>query len=430
MELSIITLIICTVCIFIFLLEKRFVGVIYNAVWIFGMLYVAANIEEFTQITVEILSVTIIAFNAFYLLSRGIHKRKIYFTLGSYSTRRRDDCDVRLDHRFFRVIIFITVAVIGFYSARTIAAFGFNLNAIRSGNNSDSESRVFNSIVDTILYYGIATSLLNILPIVVVYCYIKNIKLTKAEYAGVAFAVVLSVLCSAGRMLFVRIIIFIVAGMIWKTSKNSVARKISIGKAALIVAVIFGGLTIATISRNKANGTTFLAQVLDYCYGSIVHMEYQLKLLASDAMHFGTVVYGGFLYYPIKLLNAFLPWKLQTSNEILAYLQDFKMLTISGTPQYYNALVPNAFYYYFDSGMIGCLLFSGILAVSCAKYEYADNEYFERFYMFAICCYAVVFSILGGIMWSFAMPTATLFAFLLKDRLFKKIPKKEDSELL
>lgn len=416
MIFALITMGFCFICILFSLINRRYTGVIYNLIWLFGMQYVAQNTSYFSEKTFIILAIAIIGFNVGYFTPQ-VKKIRFTLTIKRKSSNNRGT-NVILNRKLLDNLLLITTSILLFYSIRTIVSFGFDFNAIRNGNSSAGENTVYSSVVDTVLYYGIAGAGSYIFPCVAIYCHIKRIKLKVYEWIMIALIVMLSVVSSGGRMHLVRIAIYVMASMIWITYRNSKIKKISFKTAFTFGAVVMVLLSIITVSRNSADGTTFISQAFDYLFGSLAHMEYQIRSFEREGIYFGLITYGGFLYYPIKVLNLFLTTPLKTSAEMLVYLQKQVFLNISGSTMYYNALVPNAFYYYYDSGLVGCFLFSMVLGAACKIYERAENESFFRFYMFATTFYAVTFSMLGGIMWTFAVPVTIIFASMLGDKIF------------
>ena len=411
------SIVLCAVFFLFNLIMRRYVGVIFNVIWLYLLLVIRSKAPDLSPTTVGILSLMVFSFNLVYSLSQffGIKSFKpVLFRRNSIA-----DGNYRLsfNHTFFTVAMILTLIVLVVYSVRTIATVGINLEIIRGTDRK--EAQIFNSTFDTVLFYGICGSFIHIGPLVLIYNYINDIKNKKTDIIIVIICTILFTLVDAGRMLIVRIAIFFLAAIIWNLEQRISTRRFSGKKMLIIAAVIVAALALTTSSRNVGN-ISFIEQTREYLAGSIVHMNYQLKYTADYTTHYGTITYGGFFYYFIKVLNLF-DANLLSSNEQMSFLQSYKLLRFGDHMIYYNALVPNAFYYYYDSGYIGVALFSSILGFFTSFYERTKGQpSFFRYTMFAMALTAVFFTPLGGIFWNFRMPTVILVVLLISRFLYKK----------
>lgn len=321
------------------------------------------------------------------------------------------------NEKFVHFILLISFLILSYYAVQTIRKFGLNLQLVRSSNNSDSEEKVFSSFVDTIAYYGVAIPIIYVSFLSSAYNVSQGIRQKKITYLLMAINVILYIIVSGGRTMIIRIVLFYAAAILWKLHTH----KTRIKKRNIIVGAVFVYLVlnIVTAARNNSN-ISFLEQSITYMKGSLVHMDYQLANLSDRTNYLGYVTYGGFFYYPVKLLKAVFQIPLLTSNEIMEYLQAYTYLQVGNNVVYYNALVPNAYYYYFDLGYVGVVLFSLILGYCAYRSESSFKKpSFPVFVLWAVSLYAIAYSAFGGVMWSYTIPTAIIYSLLLWKIIYK-----------
>lgn len=305
------------------------------------------------------------------------------------------------------------------YALRSVAKFGFDLQLVRSANNSDSGERVLANVVDTVLFYGVAMPMVYVGALCAAYNLSQGIRTPRSIYALLAVDLLLYVLTAGGRSMLIRVALFFAAALIWRL-KNT--RKIRLGRIArvcLAAGALLALLEIMTSARNSGD-ISFLNQAVLYVRGAVSHMRYQLARVPDHGAYAGYITYGGFLYYPVKILSRLFGPEWQTSGEIMAFLQEYKYIWVGARQIYYNALVPNAFYYYYDSGYAGVALFSLFLGIGTSVGERGCRRPgFLRFVLWATAVYAIVYSPLGGVLWAFRYPTALMYCVLLRNRLYR-----------
>lgn len=396
-----------------YLIRPMYIGIIFNITWIYAFSILRTTINNVSPLTERILYTSVILFNIAFMIGQNDivikNNKKDYFITNNINKQE-------LNHFLINILLYTSFVLLLYYSFKVVSLYGFNLRSIRAADKANFN--IFTSIVDTFLFYGFAGSISNLMPILFVYCFINKIRVYKREWTLMLINCVLYIITDAGRMLIVRLALFALAGLIWSVKNKSNFRTLSTKQAVVIMLGIAVALNITTSSRNSGE-ITFMQQLNNYFGGSLMHMAYQLDQESTNRqMYFGGVAYGGFFYYAIKILNVF-GFHFMTSNDILFFLQSYKTLHFGNSYLYYNALVPNAYYYYFDSGMPGVVIFSLLSGFLSAK---AENKYkkpsFMSFVYFSMLIYAAVFSPIGGISWNFRMPTVVIFAFLLRKRLF------------
>lgn len=392
---------------------------IFNAVW--AVVFFACRAELCQAIYAQallLLLMMIIMVNAGYFLSHRVPRLPLEPLAGSGERE--------LNEKLLIILLCVAGAIMLFYAVKTLFRFGFDLRAIRKYNNSDSETRVFETLVDTILYYGIAYPLCYVGALVLAYHFSQGIKMPTKILALEAVLLVLNMLTVAGRSIFLRVALFFAAAILWRMHRPGginwkLMRYVIAAGAALLVV-----MEISTLARNKWE-ISFIEQALDYIRGSVSHMQYRLYRVDRQpdygTIYCGYVVYGGFLYYPVKLLAA-LGVEIQTSNEIMSFLQNVVSFELAGEKIQYNALVPNVFYHYYDSGYMGALIFPALLGFAAGRCERMhENHGFLKFVLWATCVYAIVYSPLDGVLWAFRYPTAILYCVILQYFLFPRVKK-------
>lgn len=326
--------------------------------------------------------------------------------------------------RLLRLLLLAAGAILLFYAVRTVARFGLDLQLIRSENNSDSDVRVFSGLIDTILFYGIAIPIIYVGALCAAYNLSRRIPTDRSIYLLLVADMLLYVLSVGGRSLFVRVALFLGAALLWRLEEARLLRIRQLIYVCLAAGALLLLMDALTSARNNRD-ISFLEQTVRYIRGSLSHMRYQLDSASSTVAYAGYITYGGFLYYPVKLLSELLDLDWRTSSEIMSFLQQYKYLRVGGSYVYYNALIPNAFYYYYDSGYVGVAAFSACLggALSIGERGFRQPG-FLKFVLWATAFYAIAYSPFGGALWTFRYPTALIYCVLLRKRLYK--PMKAD----
>lgn len=317
-------------------------------------------------------------------------------------------------------LLIIATIIFIYYAILTFVKFGLNLELIRGSNNSDSTERVFSSVFDTIMFYGIGMPIVYLSGLVCAYNFSQGIHTPKNIYWLLAVSSILYVVTAGGRSLFLRVALFFAAAMLWrlKTARGITLKWLKYLLFGIVALLII--MEIVTSARNSTN-ISFFNQALAYIRGSVSHMQYQLELMPNDDYYYGYVTYGGFFYYPAKLLSEFFGGRIITSNEIMAFLQTYKYIQVGERITYFNALVPNAFYYYYDSGYAGVIVFSAILGFSLSRGELAHKwPSFGKFVIWATAIYAIIYSPMDAVLWAFRYPTALIYCFALRNIIYRR----------
>lgn len=329
-----------------------------------------------------------------------------------------------LNEKVLEIILIISCVVFAWYAIRTVAIFGFHLGEIRGYNNAANEASAFSSRVDTILFYGVATPLIYTAILVFAYSFSQNIKIQPKFYGMALVAILLQMITTGGgRSIILRGGLFFAAAAVmrfpeWK-SIDKKKRKIylCVGASMLLL------LEIVTFIRNSGD-ISFVGQAVDYIRGSVGHMQYRLTRPMGPQYYGGFVAFGGFFYYPIKILNMLTGLELQTSNELLAYLQEYRGVTLYDQTINYNALVPNAFYFFYDNGYVGVIVLSALHGFLMERAERTCRQpTFLGFVMWATCIYMIAYSPLDGVLWTFRHPTTIICCVVLNQYLYRPVIK-------
>lgn len=387
----------------------------FDLIWAFFLIVDRSDLSRasFSQ-TREILLLMILFVNVGYLFGA------IKLTKTPKKSEQTNETQEKLvfNEKFFELLLSLAFVIALYYCALTIMRHGLDLQAIRKLNNSDSEERIFSSLVDTILFYGVCQPLICLGFLVLAYNFYNKIKTKKTHIALLIGALVLSIVARAGRTILIQAVVFFVAAFLWtvKSKENKINKK----KVVLFVVLAYFALNLMTVMRTGTDNS-FLNQLLSYFKGSIAHMNVRLDAVDPDTTYCGYVTYGGFLYYPVKLLENLLGLDMETSNDIMGFLQKQIVVYVDGEVKMYNALLPNAYYYFFDSGIPGVVVFSTILGF-CAKKT--ENRYkcpsFMTFVFWACAVYGILYSGYGAIFWNLDFATCVIWCFLLKKSLYKK----------
>lgn len=397
---------------------------IFNAVW--AVVFFACRAELCQAIYAQallLLLLMIIMVNLGYFLSRRVKLSRL--------ERSDFPAEGELNEKLLIILLCVASAIMLFYALKTVFRFGFDLRAIRKYNNSDSETKIFTTQIDTVLFYGIAMPLCYVGALVLAYSFSQGIKMPPRILILEAVALGLNMLTVAGRSIFLRVALFFAAAILWRMHKPGginwkIFRYIFFAGVGLLLV-----MEISTLARNKWQ-VSFFEQALDYIRGSVSHMQYRLYRMDRQpdygTVYYGYVAYGGFLYYPVKLLAA-LGVDLKTSNEIMAYLQEYVSFQLGEEKIVYNALVPNVFYHYYDSGYMGAMVFPVLLGFAAGRSERLHKyPAFFKFVLWATCIYAIVYSPLDGVLWAFRYPTAVIYCFVLQFFLFSPGRKEQGGQ--
>lgn len=316
-----------------------------------------------------------------------------------------------------KFLLIVCMLIFLYYFTITIRnAGGINLNLIRSINSADSDDSAFQGYGATLLFFMISQPLFTAISIVLIYSYYHREKAPKYIWTLFVICAFLFLVTNAGRIFIIIILSFFLAGF-FANRTGKVKIVINYKKIGFYLLMVFFVLNVMTKSRNSSAEETisFVQQAKEYVGCSILNMDYELKELKSDnPLNCGYYAYGGFLYYPIKLCNIFLGTSFRVPADNLEYLQQVKIIEFNGRSIMYNALVPNAFYYYFDSGILGIFLFSILAGLLIGKYEVkTTNGIFLYFALYAIGIYYLLFSPMGSQMWKTYMPMTIVWSIIL-----------------
>lgn len=397
------------------LMMQRLGAGIFNMIWAVVIFICRDQLfqENFAQ-TLFLLTIMIVMVN----VGAFIGGANVRF---SFTFKKTTEDRVEFYPKAITLLLIIATIIFMYYAILTFVKFGLNLELIRGSNNSDSSERVFSSVFDTIMFYGIGMPIVYVGSLVCAYNFSQGVHTPKNIYWLLAVSSILYVVTAGGRSLFLRVALFFAAAMLWrlKTARGITLKWLKylmFGIAALLII-----MEIVTSARNSTN-ISFFDQALAYIRGSVSHMQYQLELMPNDDYYYGYITYGGFFYYPAKLLSEFFGERILTSNEIMAFLQAYKYIQVGERITYFNALVPNAFYYYYDSGYIGVVVFSAVLGFSLSRSELAHKwPSFGKFVIWATAIYAIVYAPMDAVLWTFRYPTALIYCFALRNVIYRRI---------
>jgi oligosaccharide repeat unit polymerase len=332
----------------------------------------------------------------------------------------------KLNESAFHLLLGISLIICAYYALRTISSYGFDLALSRKASAvSGNDEQKFKSVFDTVLFYGVASPIVNLSLVVFAYQLMTS-KVTKKSIFLIIANIALFTVTSAGRMIVVRLIIYVATILIClkhlykRKSNNQISFSFRKFVFVFLIAIIV--LNILTVARNSKD-VSFVNQTVEYIQGSIIHMDYHIKAetFSEQNSFLGRIAIGGFFYYPIKFLNLIFGTQIKTSNEVMEYLQAYIKINL-GNLQYYNALTPAAYYYYVDSGYFGVLFFSFIHGIILRKAEFPNKNQYS-FLNFAILCYALyaaLFTPLGGILWNIAMPITIIYTIILSKVIYSR----------
>lgn len=420
------------VCAFLFfcigLSRRNFSTAIFNLIWmIMFALLTMRSYDELRRDTTLCLMIMFFAVNAgmiFYPLFDSLKSKSL-----KSKTAPKVECKYEtIDIKIFSMLLLFCSAIIFLYFVRTVIAVGgLNLNSIRTINSSSSENKAFSGLIDTIAFYFIAEPLFLVLTLAFVYMIFS--KQPRGVFVNIlfCFATFAYFVTTAGRVIIICMFCFIFAAYI-TLSRKSKQGNIKFGKIIVIAAIAVLFLNLMTNSRTS-DESTFVQQGIDYMTGSIYHMDQlmsTIELHRNKTTYFGTVAYGGFLYYPLKLINMLFGTNIQNASEVLQYMQKITVLTIGNKDLYFNALAPNAFYYYFDSHYLGIVIFSFISGVVAARAEkFSQRGGFMDSAILGVVYYCLVFSPLGSQCWKPLIPVTIFWLFFLKKWIVQNKEKQE-----
>lgn len=317
-------------------------------------------------------------------------------------------------------ILAICMIIFSYYFVITIInAGGLNLSVIRSVNSSDNASSAFQGMGATLLFFMIAQPLFTVISLILIYSVFQSNKPPRKIWIMFIVNVFLFLVTNAGRVFIIILLSFSLSAFFINKNKQ-IKSKINYKRISVYLIGIFLVLNIMTKSRNSSASETvsFIQQAKEYIGCSIINMDYELKDLPKNAsLHCGYYAYGGFLYYPIKFINILTGSKISVPGEDLEYLQEIKLIEYNGRSIMYNALVPNAFYYYYDSGLFGIIVFSLLSGFLIGKYEIrALSGRFLPFALYAIGIYYLIFSPMGSQLWKTYMPMTIVWSIILSKK--------------
>lgn len=391
---------------------KEYAMAIFNALWFVVVVACLEGVFENSQSYTWLLISTMIAFvNIGYIFG----KYKIILYRKNINSIRIEKCN----WAFLQKLLVLSLSILMVYFIMTVMRYGINLNLIRSSNNSGSEDTLFNSLLDTLIFYGFSVPMIYTGALVIMYNISQKNKIPRNIIGLICANIIAYVFTTGGRSLVIRIALFLCAAIIWRIHSSG-KKNIKIHYILIGGLLLYLMLNIMTILRNTEN-ISFFEQFFQYAKGAILHMDYNIKNVKTEKLYYGYVTYGGFFYYPVKLLQKLLGIHIDTSNEIMFFLQTYKRLSIGENhTMYYNALLPNAYYYYYDMGYAGVIIFSMILGYVARRGEKSYNKpQFLSFAIWATSIYAIVYSCFGGVLWSFSIPTALIYCVILNKSFFK-----------
>lgn len=399
------------------LFTKRFTISLFSGIWIVALLFVGnEQFEALNFISVQAIVVMLISTFIGFFLSK--YKFVIDHSFAVYDNLYETGSDKTvIKEKILRCLLVVCLLIFGIYFLITIRNAGsFNLAIIRSLNASNSDTSAFKGNFDTLLYYVIAQPIFTVTAIAVVYTFFTRQRLKRSTMIVFFVDFLVYLFTNGGRVFVICVGCFALAG-VFRTLMIRGKERLNLKFVMLIVIALITVLTLMTNSRT-GNGITFIRQVREYIGCSIVQMDQEILNISSHrngSINFGYFTYGGFLYYPIKIINMILGINIQAPSEYFNYLQTFRTINFAGRNVYYNALVPNAFYYYFDSGMLGVCVFSLIAGYIQGKYETWIKKVFsfKNFAFYAISVYSLLFSPMGSQAWKIFIPLSIVWCIII-----------------
>lgn len=398
-----------------FLKKKIYSGLVFCSTWLFSLLFLGEqNFAYLQPKTLLLCGIMFVSMISGIVLS---HKR------GCSSLPKQDQ--LIINERLLLRILCILFVIFAYYFTVTLQnSGGFNLLLIRELNASGSEDTAFQGYTGTFLFFMIAQPLLTAISILYIYSKYKRCKVNRVILVLIVVESIMYLVTSAGRIFVVIIFCFCIA-LYFVNLKN---RNIVIKTKKIVTYGVIGfvALNLMTLSRNSGD-VSFSEQLQEYIGCSIVNMDEELsvvdKNLDHNSINCGFYAFGGFLYYPIKFINIITGLDITIPQDDLDYLQAFKLIDFHGREIYYNALVPNIFYYYFDSGIIGVFLFSLLFGYLIGKYEHMADTSFLSFAIYAVSIYYLIFSPMGSQLWKPYMPTTLAWCIYLSKKLIINSPR-------
>lgn len=398
-----------------FLVRRNYGLALFDAVWtvIVFLCRKELQLPRYSQTLLLLVLMTVMV-NAGYVLAMVMEKKRSSVPMPTI----RRECEERL----VWALLGASAVIFGWYAVRTLRIYGFDLITIRRENNTANPGSAFGSVADTLLFYGVATPLIYTVILVLAYNLSQGIAADPRLYPVVAGVVLLQMITTGGgRSMFLRAALFFAAAILWRLFTG---RQVG-GKWLVYLIGALAGFVIVmeavTYIRNKGE-ITFIGQAVDYIRGAIAHMQYRLTRIREPQFYGGYVTFGGFLYYPVKLLSALTGWEIPTSNELMAFLQEYRKVQLYDRTMNYNALVPNAFHFFYDSGYPGVVVFSALHGFILERAEAGCRRpTFFRFVLWATCVYMIVYSALDGVLWAFRHPTTIWCCAILGKYLYRPI---------
>lgn len=322
-----------------------------------------------------------------------------------------------INWRKIKNLLIICMFIFLYYFIITIKnAGGLNLNLIRTLNSANNSDSAFQGYGATLLFFIIAQPLLTAISILLIFSLFHKCKASRSIWILFMINAFLFLVTNAGRIFIIIILSFVLAGFLIKKRRH-LTFKVNYKKVLIAFTSIFLILNLMTKSRNSSSSDTitFIQQAKEYIGCSILNMDYELKNLQHyPGINCGYYAYGGFLYYPIKIYSIVSGGNYKVPADELEYLQQIKVIEYNGRSIMYNALVPNAFYYYFDSGVLGIIFFSFISGFLIGKYEVkATSGNYLSFALYLIGFYYLIFSPMGSQLWKTFMPMTIIWSYIL-----------------
>lgn len=396
-------------------LRREYAISLFNLLWL-GIFVICCRefIMEQYALTLVILCMMVIMINLGYYLWNKKCKLQ-------YEKKYKTCLIYEVDKKILMTILVLSCLIFAWYAIKTLWIFGLDLRTIRASNNVNNVGSAFGGIVDTVLFYGVATPLLYTVILSFAYEFSQNRKVEIKFYFLALITILLQMITTGGgRSVILRMILFFGAAVLVRIAAGDFLDKKKIVGLLLTGAFLVVLLEAVTFIRNEGE-ITFIGQAMEYIRGAIAHMQYRLTRIEGFQFYGGYVTFGGFLYYPVKVLNVLTGLDIPTSNDMMAYLQEYRRVYLYNQSMNYNALVPNAFYFFYDCGFVGVIVFSAIHGVLMAISERKVKALsFLGFVMWATCIYMIAYSPLDGVLWTFRHPTTIICCVVLNSFLYKK----------
>ena len=409
--------------IFLGIKRKQYSLSVLNMIWLISFIFLGNDeISSLKSKTFFLLAISLISISLGIISSKK-YLLKIRFCFGGHerSNRNTKHCDYpRID--YIQILLFLCFFILLYYTFVSIKnAGGINLKIIRTINSSNNVNSALNGYLSTFLFYMFCQPLLLAISLVMIYLTFNRFKLKKSIYTLFCLDLIMCLIVSAGRIFLVILFCFLLSYFFMSVNKKTQI-KFNFKKVFSTVFILFFALFLMTKSRSSMS---LIDQIVEYVACSFKHMDMQISNVNYHRLfkhNFGFFYYGGFLYYPIKILNIIFNFNFKVPGQYLVFLQDVQKIIFKNHTFYYNALVPVTFYQYFDSGLIGVILFSIILGRFVGRNErisFKKNSFLHRS-LYCIGIYCLVFSPMGGQAWKPLIPLTIFWIYILDNLIFKK----------